>query len=491
MSQIKFGTDGWRAIVADTFTFENVRRVTQAIADYVNHQQIGHRGIVVGYDYRFLGNRFAEAVTEVLMGNGISVFLLPQGTPTPVTAFIIQHRQAAGAVMLTASHNPPEYNGIKFIPEYAGPALPAITDEIERFLLKVLQEDPEPAGGKADFVPAKAGSTRVKHLPLAKGRQLGLLQEVQPEEAYLTHLQSVVDVEGIRHHPLKVVIDPMFGCGIGYLEKFLLGAGCQVETIHSYRDPLFGGIVPEPMGKWLTELQSRVQETGADLGLAMDGDADRFGIVDRQGNYVSANQVLYLLFYHLLHTRQYRGPVARTVATTHMLDRIARKYGLAVEETAVGFKYIGQALLERGALLGGEESGGLSIHGHIPEKDGILAAALMAELVATGGKDPNQLSQEIAAEYGLLVSERIDIHSTQEEKERILGILQSFHPAYLADFKVIERITHDGVKLLLERDNWLLIRASGTEPLFRLYVEAEDWESLKRIQQAAIKLLGL
>lgn len=483
MSQIKFGTDGWRAVIADTFTFDNVRIVTQAIADYVNHHGIGSLGVVVGYDNRFLGDRFAEAVAEVLMGNEIAVYLLPQGTPTPVTAFMIQHLQAAGAVMLTASHNPPEYNGIKFIPQYAGPALPAITDEIERYLQESTGACTEAAAGEI--------SASVRRLSLEKGRQQGRLQEIQPMRDYLAHLQSVVNVEGIRSGSLKVVIDAMYGCGIGYLEEFLRSAGCQVEVIHCCRDPLFGGIVPEPMGKWLTDLKTTVQEGKADLGLAMDGDADRFGVVDREGNYLSANQVLYMILNYLLQTRDYRGPVARTVATTHMLDRIARRYGLEVEETAVGFKYIGQAILERGALLGGEESGGLSIHGHIPEKDGILATALMAEMVAISGKDPSQLIREVAEEYGSLVNERIDLHSTPEEKQRVLGLLPNFFPASIGGFKVLDRITHDGVKMLLEGDNWLLIRASGTEPMFRLYVEAKDVESMQRIQEDARKLLGL
>ncbi len=483
MSQIKFGTDGWRDLVADAFTFDNVRKVAQAIADYVNHHQLGSRGVVVGYDNRFLGERFAAAVAEVLLGNEIPVYMLPQGTPTPVTAFMIKHLQTAGAVMLTASHNPPEYNGIKFIPEYAGPALPAITDEIERYLNERTHDTAE--------IVAGVYNAPVCRMSLEKGRQLGKLQEIEPKAAYLEHLRSVVDVEGIRKGSLKVVIDTMYGCGMGYLEDFLRTAGCQVQVLHCCRDPLFGGIVPEPMGKWLTELRDEVLKNQANLGLAMDGDADRFGVIDREGNYLSANQVLYLLLNYLLHTREYRGPIARTVATTHMLDRIAARYGLAVEETAVGFKYIGQAILERGAMLGGEESGGLSIHGHIPEKDGILAAALMAEMVAVTGKDPRQLIEETAAEFGMLVNERIDLHSTPEEKQRVLEMLTKFTPEAVGGFKVVDRITHDGIKLLLEGGNWLLIRASGTEPMFRLYVEAGDVESMRRIQEGARELLEL
>lgn len=479
LGKIKFGTDGWRAIVADTFTFENVRSVSQAIASYVKQIGIGLKGLVVGYDNRFLAERFAEIVSEVLMGNDIPVYFLPGGTPTPVTAFMIKHLQTAGAVMLTASHNPPEYNGIKFIPEYAGPALPEVTDKIEEHLVILQNKSLEE---KKDTI---------KSMPFEKGHTIGLLKKIEPRDSYLKHLESVVDVEGIRNRLLRIVVDPMYGCGIGYLEEFLRSAGCQVKTIHSRRDPLFGGIVPEPMGKWLSELKQAVIDFQADLGLAMDGDADRFGVVDQDGNYLLANQVLYLLLNHLLHTRKYRGPVARTVATTHMLDRMARRYGLAVEETPVGFKYIGQSLLERGALLGGEESGGLSVYGHIPEKDGILAAALMAEVVAVSGKTPGQLMQEVQTEFGYLISERLDIHCTSEEKTKVLEKLQDFNPAFIGEYKVVDRITLDGVKLLLENDNWLLIRPSGTEPLFRLYVEAGNIESMKKIQNEVRNLLGI
>lgn len=549
MARIKFGTDGWRAVMAETFTFDNVRVVARAIARYVRHHGLAGRGIVIGYDTRFLSDKFAQAVAEVMVSEGIPVFLTASFCPTPVTAFAVIARRAAGAVMITASHNPPEYNGIKFIPEYGGPALPDVTDEIERYINELLAQEkeglPGPAaalvpgagagqgsavkmgealaagevpapGAAAGGVPAAVvgegaageaprGTGGVEIAGGTEGTATGGRDEagsasatggvgitrIDPREEYLAHLAKVIDVEGIRRRPLKVVVDSMYGCGMGYLEEFLMRAGCEVEMLHNHRDPLFGGIVPEPMGRWLKDLQEAVVQRGADLGLALDGDADRFGIVDRQGRYFTANEALYLYLEHLLRTRAHRGPVARTVATTHMLDRIAAAHGLAVEETAVGFKYIGQSLRERGAILGGEESGGMSMHGHIPEKDGILGAALMVELVAVEGRDPGELEEEIQRKYGPLVSERLDLHTTAAEKERIAARLKEFAPQEVAGFRVVGRNTVDGVKILLEGGRWALIRPSGTEPLFRLYVEAESYEVLRRIQDEVRMELGL
>lgn len=474
MSGIKFGTDGWRAIIAREFTFANVALVAQAIAQYLHEHRLAAKGIVVGYDNRFLSDKFAETVAEVMAGNQIPVWLTVKATPTPVTAYTIKWKDAAGAVMLTASHNPPEYNGIKFIPDYAGPALPHITDEIEHFLQQL------------------TGDGQVKQLPLEKAKEAGLIQDVEPFQVYLDHLASLIHVADIRRHPLKVVVDPLYGAGIGYLEHFLREAGCQVEVMHNYRDCLFGGSVPEPTGKILGELRDKVQREGADLGIALDGDADRFGIIDRNGDYISPNQVIYLALYHLLETRGKLGPaVARTVATTHMVDRIAARYGLTVEETPVGFKYIGQSLLERGSLLGGEESGGISIHGHVPEKDGILAASLVVEMVARWGMSLTELMEELSHEYGRLVSERLDIHCRPADKARVLQALHEFALAEVAGLKVRQKVTVDGTKVLLEGDNWFLVRPSGTEPLFRIYVEAINEEKLRQIQQEVREYLGL
>ena len=483
--QISFGTDGWRGIIAKDFTFDNVRLVARAVAAYVNGQGIGERGLVVGRDNRFLAEDFAEAVAEEFIQQDIPVFLCCGATPTPVTAYSIKIHGAAGAVMLTASHNPPPYNGFKFIPEYAGPALPHITKKIEENIARLQ------AGEPCD--PYRLGPP--------EGRYGRLLEEEKPRACtcaehnpfneYVKHISSIIDLQTIGRAGLKAVIDPMYGAGIGYLEHILGEAGVQLEVFHNQRDPLFGGTLPEPTGKSLEELKNRVKAGGAHLGLALDGDADRFGIIDANGEYITPNQFLPLLYYHLLTVKGWRGPVARTVATTHLLDRIAAKYDQPVYESPVGFKYIGQNMLEKDCILGGEESGGLSIKGHIPEKDGILAGLLAAEMVAHHGKSLTELMQEVYAAFGQLHSERLDIHTSPEQKAEILEQLKEFAPGELAGQKVIDKITLDGTKLVLADGAWVLIRPSGTEPLFRVYVEANSPEQKSQIQQQVKDVLKL
>ncbi|WP_418791047.1 phosphoglucomutase/phosphomannomutase family protein [Phosphitispora sp. TUW77] len=473
MSKIKFGTDGWREIIAKEFTFENVKYVSQAIADYVAGHGMSGRGVVIGYDNRFLSEHFARAVAEVLCGNGVKVWMTGRATPTPVIAFAVRYLQAAGAVMLTASHNPPEYNGIKFIPEYAGPAMPYITDEIEEHLKKV------------------TGALEFKEISYDTAVNQGLAVDIDPFDNYIEHLKTVVDLEAIRRAGLKVIVDPMYGAGIGYLSRVLEEAGCQVEVIHGHRDPLFGGSMPEPSAKVLTELRDRVVCSGADLGLAMDGDADRFGIIDSDGTFILANQALYLIYYHLINSRGLKGPVARSVATTHMLDRIAANYGFEVDETPVGFKYIGESMIKRGSILGGEESGGMSIAGHIPEKDGVLAAALIAELVAVEKLPVRDILHKLEQKFGILISERLDIRTTEENKKKILINLQELSPRQIAGMAVTRTVAIDGKKFILDDGSWVLIRASGTEPLFRIYVETENETKVKIIQTAIKEMLGL
>ncbi|MFA5881202.1 MAG: phosphoglucomutase/phosphomannomutase family protein [Eubacteriales bacterium] len=473
MPSIKFGTDGWREIIAREFTFENVKFVTQAIAEYVCSQKMADRGVVIGFDNRFLAEKFAEAVAEVLCGNGIKVFMTGRATPTPVTAFAVKHLRAAGAVMLTASHNPPEYNGIKFIPEYAGPALPYITDEIEVNVNKVVD-----SGKYTDLRYDKAVSQ-------------GLVTDINPFEDYISHLKTVINLKEIGSAKLKIIVDPIYGAGIGYLDRILEDAGCQVQVIHGYRDTLFGGSMPDPSAKVLTKLRELVISEKANLGLAMDGDADRFGIIDSDGTYITPNQVLSLVYYHLINSRGLKGPVARSVATTHMLDRIADSYGLEVDETPVGFKYIGESMMKKGSILGGEESGGLSIAGHIPEKDGILAAALIAEVVAVEKMPIRSILQKLARKFGTLASERLDIHTTIENKEQVLNKLKEAAPSDIAGMPVKKTLAVDGKKFVMEDGSWVLIRASGTEPLFRIYAESDSTEKLKKLQSSVREILGL
>jgi len=480
---ITFGTDGWRGIIARDFTFANVELVARAVAGYVQARGLAGRGVVVGYDNRFLSDRFAETVAGVLNARGIPVYWAERSLPTPVVAFAIKEYGAGGAVVITASHNPPEYNGFKFIPEYAGPALPPITKEIEENIRKLEGSagggrPGEPGPGPGAGAEAAPGGGEPGPAAGAAGQR----RVIDPRPAYFAHLRRLIDLEEIGRAGLKVVVDPMYGAGAGFLEEILREAGAQVEVIHNRRDPLFGGVLPEPAGHSLGELRARVKESGADLGLALDGDADRFGIVDGDGSYISPNQFLPLVYEHLLAGKGWRGPVVRTVATTHLLDRIAGAFGEKAYETPVGFKYIGQHLLEKGCLLGGEESGGLSVRGHVPEKDGVLAGLLAAEIVARRRKGLGECLRELWGRYGRLLSERLDLPTTPQQKERLLAVLKDLAPEEAAGKRVRSRLTADGTKLVFEDGSWLLIRPSGTEPLFRIYVEAGTPEEVRQIQ---------
>ena len=472
MKKIQFGTDGWRGIIADDFTFDNLRIVSQAVADYVNERDMGGQGIVIGYDNRFLSQQFADAVAQVMVQNGIKVYLAASALPTPVTAFAVQLKKAAGAVMLTASHNPPEYNGYKFIPDYAGPALPHITaaieDNIDRLFEHGLSAVPKALENQAE------------------------LEVIEPRNEYFEHIKKLVDLKAIAAAGLHVMVDAMHGSGIGYLDVLLSESGILVENRRCYRDPLFGGGLPEPTEKTLAEDCDWVKEKQGRLGLALDGDADRFGIIDTDGEYITPNQFLPLLYYHLLTKKKICGPVTRTVATTHMLDRIAEKHGQKVYETSVGFKYIGQNMVEKSCVLGGEESGGLSIIGHIPEKDGILAGLLALEIVSMHGKSLGELTTQVTEAYGgRLYSERLDIHTSNEQKEIVLAKMPDFNPDNIAGTPVKERVALDGVKLVLSTGEWVLVRASGTEPLFRLYVESTCQERIKELGNDVARQIGL
>ncbi|ATW25937.1 phosphoglucomutase/phosphomannomutase family protein [Candidatus Formimonas warabiya] len=465
MRKIKFGTDGWRSVMAENFTFDNVKLVAQAIASFLQDHPLKDNGVVIAYDNRFLSEHFAAEVGKIMAGNGIKSYIANRATPTPVAAYAITTHNAAGAIMITASHNPPEYNGIKFIPEYAGPALPDITNKIEDELSKVMDEG------------------LVYEMALNTAKSENLYEEFDPMPEYKKHLKQLINLDAICKANLRIVVDPMFGAGINYLDQILEEEGCSVITINNYRDPLFGGSIPEPSARVLTKLKSRVLSEGADLGLALDGDADRFGVIDSNGDYIIPNKVLYMLYYHLLNVRKCRGPVARSVATTHMLDRMAEKFGYQAEETPVGFKFIGESMRKRGSILGGEESGGLSIQGHIPEKDGILATLLMAEIRAIHGKTLTGVIKQITDEFGTVVSERMDVCVDPKEKDRIMEELRAFDPAVFNGRQVTKRISLDGTKVILDDGSWVLIRASGTEPLFRIYVEANSEQQMREMQK--------
>jgi alpha-D-glucose phosphate-specific phosphoglucomutase len=459
--------------MAEDFTFANVRLLTQGIANYLKNNNLIKKGIVVGYDNRFQSEQFAAESARVLTGNGIRVSLIKRSSPTPLAAHAIRANLAGGAIMLTASHNPPEYNGIKFIPEYAGPALPDVTAAIEEEV-KRIQE-----GGK------------VYELDLMKAVELDLLKEIDMDRDYINQLLRIINPELFKNRVLKIVVNPMYGSGSGYLDRILTELGCEVRTINNYRDPLFGGSVPEPTDALLSDLKRSVLTYNADLGLALDGDADRFGIIDKDGEFIAPNQFACILLDHILNTHTFRGPVCRSLTTTHNLDRIARQNGLSVIETPVGFKYISECLREKGCIIGVEESGGLSLFGHVPEKDGILACVLAAEILALTGKSLKELNQEITAKYGLMQGERVDIRVACREKERILADLKVYEPKTLAGVKVDEFNEIDGKQIILEDGSWLLIRPSGTESLIRIYVEAVAEQQQKEMLNEVAKALDL
>jgi alpha-D-glucose phosphate-specific phosphoglucomutase len=465
MAEITFGTDGWRAIIAEDFTFANVRCVSQAIAQHVRNLGLEDKGIVVGFDTRFLAEKFALVVAEVLSANGIKTYLCKKYSPTPAVAHAVTVRKTGGAIMLTASHNPAEYLGIKFIPTYAGPALPGDIEPIVACMMDILRI------GVAD------------RFTLNVAWEKGLIEMIDPREEYMAHLETLIDFDAIREAGLRVAIDPMYGAGIGYLEELLGRHGCPTEAIHNWRDPLFGGSLPEPTGHHLKALVKKVQETNAGIGVALDGDADRLGVVDPDGRYFSPNEILVLFMEYLVHSRGWKGSVARTVATTHMLDKMAAHYGFEVIETPVGFKYIGQAMREHDVFIGGEESGGVSIRGHIPEKDGILGSLLFAEMLAKTGKTASQLLNDISERFGPLFSERVDLRTTLEAKDEIVRKMQNWEPETVAGTAVTSRSRVDGLKIVLANGNWCLVRASGTEPVFRIYVEAASMQEKNAIVQ--------
>lgn len=470
MSHIAFGTSGWRGILCEDFTFDNVKTVTQAIADHLKAVGEAGKGVVVGCDTRFMGRKFAEEAAEVLAGAGIKALLCGRDVPTPVISFEILRRGAAGGINFTASHNPPEYNGIKFSPAWGGPALPETTKDIEQRANQML------------------GEICYNELSLEKAKQNGLLEVIDPRPAYLATLEEKVDFDVIKSIG-KLGLNPLYGTARGYLDEPLKERSIPYAIINDHLDPYFGGQPPEPSEAHIPDFIALVKnDPTIRLGLATDGDADRFGILDADGSYIEPNYIIALLLDYLIRVRKLSGGVARSVATSHFVDAVAKKHGVPVFETPVGFKYIGELISQDKIVIGGEESAGLTIKGHVPEKDGILACFLVAEMVAREGKTVRELLERLYGEVGRFVTRRDNLRLSPELEQAYLQKVAAL-PAEIAGAKVKDVVTLDGVKLVLEDGAWLLFRKSGTEPVVRLYGEAASAERLTAVMEAGRRFI--
>lgn len=476
MASIKFGTSGWRGLIARDFTFDNVRLATQGIADYLQSAIRDPRSaiagrkpvVIVGYDTRFLGREFSLSAAEVLAQNGLTPLLCNRDTPTPVIAHTIRARKAVGGINMTASHNPAQYQGLKFSTSNGAPAHPEVTKQIEANIAKL-------AARNWTFKGAVIGTYQCR--------------TIDPQPDYFKQLRKLVDFATIRKAKLKIAIELRYGTGRGYLDTLLADAGAKVTVFHNESDPLFGGHHPEPNAEGMAEVSAFVRSGKAQLGLGLDGDADRFGIVDKDGSWLTPNQVLALALYHLKKNRNWTGAVVRTVPTSHQVDAVAEMLGVKLHETPVGFKYIGALMESEPIIVGGEESGGLSVKGHVPEKDGILACLLMAELVATERKSLGRILKELEKRAGEFHTDRLNLPIQPDSKDALLARLSSGLSA-IGSFKVEKFITTDGFKFLLPGNEWVAFRASGTEPLFRCYIEAKSEANLNKLRKACRQLLA-
>ena len=480
-SPVKFGTSGWRGLIADDFTFANIRLAVTAIAEHINAKAAkgakGGKGakanaptVLVGYDTRFYSEEFSQLAVEILQQNKIRTLLCETFTPTPAIAFEIILRKLDGAINFTASHNPAQYHGLKFSSSDAGPALPEVTKDIEARVVKIIEKNgPLPKA-------ARAGTHSAKD---AKGETVNL------RETYLKRIEELVRFDVLRQSKSKFVVDVLHGCGAGYLDRALADHGVTIQALRTNRDCLFDGTGPDVSEENLAPLRKAVTDSGATAGLATDGDADRFGIIDRDGTWISPNQILALVYDYLVETRKWNMPAARSVATSQMIDAAAKARGQTTYQTPVGFKYIGQLIREDKIALGGEESAGLTIRGHVPEKDGILACLLVAEMLAArGGSIKEQIQalfKKIGREFWPL---RENLHLSDEQKANTVK-KAAVDASTLLGRKVVSIDRTDGAKFVFDDGNWILLRLSGTEPLLRLYVEADSAAASARLAREA------
>ncbi len=479
---IHFGTDGWRAVISDSFTFDNLRIVAQAIADAVASEHWDNAGngfkatdnkrIVLGFDTRFLSDRFAGEVGRVLAANGFKVLLAQSDAPTPAISYAVKQQGAIAGVMITASHNAPRYNGIKLKGAFGGSALPEQCRRVEVYI-----NDNE----------TRARGPNLMDYRLA--RDSGLIQKFNPLPDYFAHLRTLINTEIMAENPQRFVVDAMYGSGRGVIKSFLQGTGCEVIEIRGEMNPGFGGIHPEPIAKNLGALASAISSGMGNFGLAMDGDADRIGAMDERGSFVDPHRILALALKYLVEKRGWTGAVVRTVSTTRMLDRLAQRYGLKLYETPVGFNHIADYMMKEDILIGGEESGGISFKGHIPEGDGPIMGLLLVEIIAEAKKTLVELVDDLIAEVGPAFYQRTDLRlSRPVAKNEMTDFLIKQVPKEIGGQAISEISQRDGVKYLLSEESWLLIRPSGTEPVLRVYAEGRSQEMVKALMSYGQKV---
>jgi phosphomannomutase len=467
---IKFGTDGWRAVIADQYTYANVRRCAAGLGRYLMEQKGAEAGLVVGYDTRFSSKAFAEVAVSTLTALGIPVYLCRQPAPTPTIFYTIIDKKAAGGVIITASHNPGKYNGFKFRPEYAGSARPEIVKAIEA------------------LIPDEAEALQ---LPLATARQQGLLNELDPWLAYQAKLERLAPFDRLKAAGLRVVVDAMHGAGGGLWPRLLEGGATTVTELRGEPHPDFPGMHnPEPLAHNLTGLAQRVK-AGGDVGFAPDGDADRIGVLDERGEFVNPLQLYALLLLYLLEVRGQRGPIVRTITCTAMANKLAARYNLPVHETAIGFKYIGPKMVDLQAIFGGEESGGYAYGDHIPERDGFVSGLYLLDFMALTGRSMRGLVDYLFEQIGPHYYDRIDLRYEAAQRQAVLSRLQAAQPDRLAGLQVTGLVTLDGYRFDLEDGGWLIVRFSGTEPLLRIYCETTHGERVQELLAAGRELAGV
>lgn len=467
MTQIRFGTDGWRAVIAEDFTAENVRRVAHAIARYVVRAEKPGSGVVIGYDTRFGSERFARIAAEAVAATGTPVWLATESCPTPAVSLLVRLRNAAGGIQITASHNPYQWSGVKYKASYGSSASPAIVAQIENELEKVLR----------DGVPSLPSRT-------------GLIHSLDVRAPYLETISGLVDWDRLRAAKFRFVVDPMHGAGRGLLCELFRRNGIECKEIRGNRDPLFGGVNPEPIEPHVEALRKATCEGKYDAGFALDGDADRIGALDADGTFVTPHQIFSLLLWHLAGTRKLTGDVAKTFSTTKMIDKIAAKFGRRVWETPIGFKYICDRMLEGDVLLGGEESGGIGTKLYLPERDATVSALLLAEVMAWHGKRLGELIAMLHREFGEHHYGRVDLTLKPGQKEKALQYFTNGNFKRLLDWPIARREDLDGVKVYLGEIGWVMVRASGTEPMLRVYAETDKAETTRHLLDEVTALVS-